>query len=216
MRHQNCALKEQQQQILDKLHGVEDRGYVGNFKLQRLETMVSGGLGLQMEMAQRQAQAGQLIPGHGAAVAQRQLDLTTGSKLTAAAQQRTKAEHRWLAKKQSAAIKALKLQEESSIAAKFSALSSDNTGEEREQSSTAQPSAKQQTAAQPSAAQHSHLLHSHLLHSHLLRSNKLDRHPCHSQLLFKSRLADLLTCHQAMSQGTMAFHERNGEESSRL
>ena len=172
---------------------------------------MSGGLGLQMEMAQRQAQAGQLIPGHGAAVAQRQLDLTTGPKLTAAAQQRTKAEHRWLAKKQSAAIKALKLQEESSIAAKFSALSSDNTGEEREQSSTAQPSATQQTAAQPSAAQHSHLLH-----SHLLRSNKLDRHPCHSQLLFKSRLADLLTCHQAMSQGMMAFHERNGEESSRL
>ena len=178
---------------------------------------MSGGLGLQMEMAQRQAQAGQLIPGHGAAVAQRQLDLTTGPKLTAAAQQRTKAEHRWLAKKQSAAIKALKLQEESVLLP--SLVPSHQTILERSENSQSNHllhSHLLHSKPLHSHLPHSKLLHSHLLHSHLLRSNKLDRHPCHSQLLFKSRLADLLTCHQAMSQGTMAFHGRNGEESSRL
>ena len=81
---------------------------------------------------------------------------TFAEQLTAAAQQRTKAEHRWLAKKQAAAIKALKLQEETSLAANSGALSSNSTGEVSElleQPSTEQPSDTQQTAAQPAATQ---------------------------------------------------------------
>lgn len=135
--------------MFEMMHGVEDRGYVSNFKLHRLETLVSGGLGLQMEMAQQQAQAGLLIPKGVAATAQRELDLTKGTRLTAAAQQRSKAEHKWLTKRQTAQIKALQLQEKTMLAAKSRAFSTSSTGEDPE----LPEQAGEAIAAQPSTAQ---------------------------------------------------------------
>ena len=109
--------------MCESLHKVEDAGYVGNLNMQRVQTMVSGSLGLQMETLKLSAQAGHLVPNGIVPAAQRELHLTNGSNgPTKAARQRENVERKWQLKKQAADTQAMKDQEQKAMAARHSAL----------------------------------------------------------------------------------------------
>ena len=94
-----------------------DAAFVTNFKLQQMERMVSGGLGLQLKMAQQQSKAGMLVPQSISLLpAPCALDnVKQHEPMTAAAKQRHMAEQRWQANK---------LSEEASLAGLTSCVNS--------------------------------------------------------------------------------------------
>ena len=113
LRHQNRHLRDQNQQLSANMEKLQDSNYVTAFALQNMQTLLNGYLGMNMEMLQMQAKAGHLVPMSNALPAQRELDhVSQPSKLTAAAQQRIKAEHRWQAQEHSRKMKALKLEQQ--------------------------------------------------------------------------------------------------------
>ena len=165
LRHQNRYLKQQNERVMEKLCKVEDGNFVNNFARQKMQTMVSGGLGLQMQMVQMQAQAGLLVPKGVTAATQRELSFSSNisdTKLTAAATQRRRVSQRWQHNQQAAALNALKAQEERVLAARPVVLSADASGEAVEQpgqpasmpvlSATQSASAVQPAATQPATS----------------------------------------------------------------
>ena len=165
LRHQNRYLKQQNERVMEKLCKVEDGNFVNNFALQKMQTMVSGGLGLQMQVVQMQAQAGLLVPKGVTATTQRELSFSSDikdTKLTAAATQRRRVSQRWQHNRQAAALNALKAQEERVLAARPVVLSADASGEAAEQpgqpasmpvlSATQSASAVQPAATQPATS----------------------------------------------------------------
>ena len=120
LRAQNRHLREQNERQASQTEKLLDAAFVTNFKLQQMERMVSGGLGLQLEMAQQQGKAGMLVPQSISLLpAPCALDnVRQHEPMTAAAKQRHMAEQRWQANKLSEEAKSHKLREQQALAAR--------------------------------------------------------------------------------------------------
>ena len=98
LRAQNRHLREQNERQASQTEKLLDAAFVTNFKLQQMERMVSGGLGLQLEMAQQQGKAGMLVP-QSISLLPALDNVRQHERMTAAAKQRHMAEQRWQANK---------------------------------------------------------------------------------------------------------------------